>query len=156
MALADRVYRDDSEKQQQANFSELHDAGGSRMNHLECGISRALKKKRPALCKRLNRTIKHHVEPVNDEKKRHSPEGVISGAASERGSLAVFSKAEILAEEWHHMILKTIRHSARVRAVIDRKAVRDAVAVENFVYLAHVKAQPVFIAYVQRDGPILL
>ena len=49
-------------------------------------------------------------------------------------------KTQILAEERHYMVLKTIGDLARVRAGIDFKAVRNPVLVENIVQLFRVDA----------------
>ena len=55
---------------------------------------------------------------------------------------AALGEAEILAEERHHMILKSIGDGAGVRAGVDLKAVRDSVVVENIVQLSASKRSP--------------
>src|ERR1017187_7463938 len=64
-------------------------------------------------------------------------------------------EAQVLAEEWHHVILEAIGDGARVRAVIELKGVRDAVLVEHFVQLDGIRAQSILIAYINGDGMIL-
>jgi hypothetical protein len=49
-------------------------------------------------------------------------------------------KAEVLAEERHHMVLEAISHRAGVSALVLFEAVRDAVPVENVVQLGGIDA----------------
>lgn len=60
--------------------------------------------------------------------------------AEVRGLTAAGLRAEVLAEELHHMILKAVSHGAGVRAGIDLKAVRDSILVQNVVQFAGVDA----------------
>ena len=69
--------------------------------------------------------------------------------------LAVGLKAEILAEEWHHVILKTVSHCARVRTGINLEAVRDSILVQNIVELAGIDSQTVLVAHVNGNGAVL-
>ena len=64
-------------------------------------------------------------------------------------------EAEILAEERHHVILKTIRHGAGVRARIDLEAVGDSVFIEDVMQLAGIGAQAILVAHVHGDGTVL-
>src|ERR1017187_4625781 len=64
-------------------------------------------------------------------------------------------EAQVLAEEWHHVVLEAIGDGAGVRAVIELKSVRDAVLVEHFVQLDGIHAQSILIAYINGDGMIL-
>lgn len=54
--------------------------------------------------------------------------------------LAACFKAKILVKEWHHMVLKAVCHCARVGAVINLKAIRDSILIENIVELARINA----------------
>ena len=60
--------------------------------------------------------------------------------AEARGLTAAGLRAEVLAEELHHMILKAVSHGAGVCAGIDFKAVRDSILVENVVQFAGIHA----------------
>ena len=70
--------------------------------------------------------------------------------------LAVRLETEILAEERHHVILKSIGNSAGVRARINFKAVNNSVAVEYIVQLPGIDAQAVLISHIHGDRSILL
>ena len=63
-------------------------------------------------------------------------------------------KAEALAEERQHVILKAVRHFAGVGARINFEAICDSIFVENFVELCSIGSQAVLVAYVHGDGTI--
>jgi hypothetical protein len=50
-----------------------------------------------------------------------------------------FLKAQILAEERDHAVLKTIRDGAGMGAVINLEVIDQAIIVENLVQFSHVK-----------------
>src|SRR5450631_1428095 len=62
------------------------------------------------------------------------------------GLAAIRLEAQVLVEELHHMILKTVSHCAGVGARVDFKAIGDSVAVEDVVQLTRVDFQTVLIA----------
>ena len=62
--------------------------------------------------------------------------------------LAARGKAQILAEERHHVILESVGDRAGVRPRINLKAVRDSVVVHDVMQLGGVKAQAVLVAHV--------
>jgi len=51
-------------------------------------------------------------------------------------SPAACVKTEILAKEFHDVVLETVSHSARMSALIHLEAVRDSIPVEYFMQLA--------------------
>jgi hypothetical protein len=60
------------------------------------------------------------------------PPGITQGLAAAR------MKTESPAEKRHHLILETVGHLTRVRALIHLEDVSDSVPVEDFVQLAGV------------------
>jgi hypothetical protein len=69
---------------------------------------------------------------------------------------AIRFEAQVLVEELHHMILKTVSHCAGVGARVDFKAIGDSVAVEDVMQLTRVDSQAVLIADIHRNCAILL
>jgi hypothetical protein len=63
--------------------------------------------------------------------------------------LAAGLKAKILTKERHHMILKAVGHSARVRTGINFEVVRNSVLIQNFVKLRGIDSQTVLVTYIQ-------
>ena len=64
--------------------------------------------------------------------------------------LAAHLKAECLAKKREHMILKTVRHLARVSARIYFKVINNAIIIKNFVKLYGIGSKTVLVAYI--DG----
>src|SRR5689334_13148204 len=69
-------------------------------------------------------------------------------------SLAACLKAEVLAEQREHMILKAVRHLACVRAGIHFEAVRDSILIKDFVELCGIDSQAVLVTYIDGDRTI--
>src|SRR5512146_2418594 len=64
-------------------------------------------------------------------------------------------EAKILAEKRHYVILETISHSARVRALVNLKAVRNSIRIQNVVKFGGVGLQTILVAHVNRNCSIL-
>src|ERR1039458_5283623 len=69
---------------------------------------------------------------------------------------AICREAEILAEEWQHVVLESIGDCADMRAGANLKAVGDSVVIEDGVQFHGIESQPVLIADIHRDGAVLL
>ena len=69
---------------------------------------------------------------------------------------AAFGKAEILAEERHHMVLEAIGYGADMRTHINLEAVCDSVVIEDFVQFRGIEPKAILIAHVHCDGAVLL
>ena len=63
---------------------------------------------------------------------------------------AIRCKAEILAEEWQHVVLESIGDCAGVRTRVNFKAVSDSVVIEDGVQFYGIESQPVLIAYIHK------
>src|SRR5215472_3561657 len=70
-------------------------------------------------------------------------------------SPAASLKTKILAEEGHHVILKTISHLTRVSALIHFEAVRDSIPFKNVMQLAGIDSQTVLLTHIDRNCVIL-
>jgi len=57
----------------------------------------------------------------------------------------------MFAEEWGHLILETVRHSAGMRACVNFKRIGDAVPIEHVVQLGRIWEQVVLVSNVDRD-----
>ena len=68
---------------------------------------------------------------------------------------AALCKAEILAEERHHMVLEAIGYGADMRTRIDLETVCDSVVIKDFVQLRGIEPQAILIAYVHSDSAVL-
>ena len=71
------------------------------------------------------------------------------------GLLAFFESTEIFTKERQNVILKPVRNSTGMGAVIDFKNVRNTVIIENIVQLAGIDSEPVLVSYVNRDTVVL-
>src|ERR1022692_2852573 len=69
---------------------------------------------------------------------------------------AICREAEILAEEWQHVVLESIGDCTDMRAGVNLKAVRDPIVIEDGVQLGSIESQSVLIAHIHRDGAVLL
>jgi len=69
---------------------------------------------------------------------------------------AALGKAEIPAEERHHMVLEAIGYGADMRTRIDLETVCDSVFIEDFVQLRGIEPKAILIAHVHGDGAVLL
>ena len=65
-----------------------------------------------------------------------------------------YGRVKILAKKRDHVILETVCHLARVRALVDLKAIRDAIFVENIVQLSGIGAQTILVTHVDRNSAI--
>src|ERR1035437_9402452 len=70
--------------------------------------------------------------------------------------LTVLPRAQVLREERHYVVLETDRDGAGVSAGIDLESIGNAVAVEDVVQLARIRAQPVLLANIHGDRLVLL
>ncbi len=70
-------------------------------------------------------------------------------------SRALDPKVKMLAEEWQHVILKSICNGTCVRAVIDFEAVRDAILIENLMEFCRIALEPILIANIDVDRTIV-
>ena len=70
--------------------------------------------------------------------------------------VAIFRKAEVLAEKWQHVVLESIGHRAGVGTGVNFEGILDSVVIENLVQLGGIEAQTILIAYIHRDGSIPL
>jgi hypothetical protein len=63
---------------------------------------------------------------------------IIMVLAPERQLPAASLKTQIRAEKFHHMILKAIRHCTGVSAMVDLKAVRNSIVVQQVMQLPRI------------------
>lgn len=63
-------------------------------------------------------------------------------------------EAEILAEKWHYMILKTIGNCTRMSSLVDLEAVLQTVLIECFMELGGIDLETVLVADVHGDSLI--
>ena len=68
---------------------------------------------------------------------------------------ATWLKAQISAEEEQYMILKTVRHLARMSSAINLETICDSVLVESLMQLASVSAQTILVADIESDSAVL-
>ena len=69
--------------------------------------------------------------------------------------LAAGIKTEILAEERHHVVLESVGYRTGVSSVIDLKAMRDSISVQNLVELCRIVFQAILVAHVDGYSPVL-
>jgi len=69
--------------------------------------------------------------------------------------LAAGIKTEILAEERHHVVLESVGYRTGVSSVIDLKAMRDSIPVQNLVELCRIVFQAILVAHVDGYSPVL-